>query len=136
MDAVNWLPILVAAAVTLVTGFIWYHPKLFGNAWMKASGVTPEQAQSGNMGLTFGLAYALGLLLAFFLQHLNGTIVQEIPTFSCGAQTGAMTGLLVAVPVMGVNALFERKSLSYVLINGGYWIVTMAIMGGILNVWQ
>ena len=33
------------------------------------------------------------------------------------------------------NALFEMKSAKYVLINVGYWILTFALMGGLLNAW-
>ena len=47
---------------------------------------------------------------------------------------GAM-GFLVAMPVLSTNALFEQKSFKYVMINAGYWIVTMALMGGLINAW-
>ncbi|WP_308224826.1 DUF1761 domain-containing protein [Flavobacterium sp. J372] len=36
---------------------------------------------------------------------------------------------------MAINALFERKSAKYVLINAGYFIVSLAIMGGIICQW-
>jgi len=49
----------------MVIGATWYHPKVLGNAWMKASGVTEQQAQSGNMILIFGLAYLFSFFLAF-----------------------------------------------------------------------
>lgn len=56
-------------------------------------------------------------------------------TFGHGALHGGLMGVFVVLPVMGTNALFERKSFKYVAINVGYWIVTMAIMGGILCQW-
>jgi hypothetical protein len=28
--------------------------------------------------------------------------------------------------------LFERKGFRYIAINGGYWIISMALMGGII----
>jgi hypothetical protein len=31
--------------------------------------------------------------------------------------------------------MFEKKSVKYVAINAGYWIVTLAIMGGIICQW-
>jgi hypothetical protein len=43
-----------------------------------------------------------------------------------------MIGLLIVLPIMGTNALFERKSFKYVLINVGYWTISLALMGGIL----
>ena len=39
---INFLAILLAALSTLVVGFIWYNPKVFGTIWMKETGVNPE----------------------------------------------------------------------------------------------
>ena len=53
-------------------------------------------------------------------------------TFKHGALHGFMTGLFFCLPVIGVGALFERRSWKYTLIAGGYWVVTGMIMGGII----
>ncbi|SCY69909.1 Protein of unknown function [Flavobacterium caeni] len=47
--SINFLAILVAALSTLPVGFIWYNPKVFGNLWMRESGMTEDKAKSGNM---------------------------------------------------------------------------------------
>jgi len=39
------------------------------------------------------------------------------------------------LPVMGVNALFERKGFKYIAINVGFWTVSLALMGGIICQW-
>ena len=39
------------------------------------------------------------------------------------------------MPILGIQAMFEKKSFKYVAINAGYWIVTLAIMGGIICEW-
>lgn len=67
-----------------------------------------------------------------YLQDFMNTYGDRFRTFKHGALHGAMTGLFLVLPVMGTNALFERKSLKYVAINVGYWTVTLALMGGIL----
>ena len=43
-------------------------------------------------------------------------------TFGHGALHGIMSGIFVALPIIGTNALFERKGAKYILINSGYWI--------------
>ena len=53
-------------------------------------------------------------------------------TFKHGAFHGALAGLFFALPVIGINALFDRKGWRYILINAGYWVVTLALMGGVL----
>ena len=42
----NWIAILLAAMSTLVVGFIWYNPKVFGNIWMKETGITMESEKN------------------------------------------------------------------------------------------
>ncbi len=53
-------------------------------------------------------------------------------TFKHGALHGTVGGFLVSLPIIAVNALFERKGFKYIAINAGYWIITMALMGGVI----
>ncbi|MFL5763516.1 MAG: DUF1761 domain-containing protein [Bacteroidia bacterium] len=53
-------------------------------------------------------------------------------TFKHGALHGTLAGILIATPILGTNALFERKGFKYIAVNCGYWIVCMALMGGIV----
>ena len=140
---VNWIALVVAAILPLVTGFIWYNPKVFGTAWMKESGMTEEKAKTMNPGKTYGLAVVFAFFLAFYIYM---TVMVGGPddmrhgaepylTFKHGALHGSMLALFIGLPMFATNALFEMKSARYVLINIGYWVVTMALMGGIVNAW-
>jgi hypothetical protein len=53
-------------------------------------------------------------------------------TFKHGALHGTIAGLFIALPIMGINAMFERKGLRYVAVNTGFWVVCLALMGGII----
>jgi len=53
-------------------------------------------------------------------------------TFKHGAFHGIVAGILFALPIMGINALFERRGFKYIAINTGYWIVSLALMGGVV----
>jgi len=140
---INWIALIVASIVPLVTGFIWYHPKVFGTAWMKETGMTEEKAKSMNPGKTYGLAVVFAFLIAFMMwpQVMVGGGpgeahgIEPYVTFKHGAFHGVLVGLFFILPVFATNALFEMKSAKYVLINSGYWIVTIALMGGIINAW-
>jgi len=59
----------------------------------------------------------------------------EFRTFKHGALHGVIAGLFIVLPVLGTNALFERKGWKYILINVGYWTLTLALMGGIICQW-
>ena len=153
-------PILLASAlIPMVIGAIWYNPKVLGSAWMKASGVTEEQVQTGNMVLIFGLAYLLSFFLAF---AINGLAVHQVGVFQLlgteaagseghtflttfmekygdrhrsfghGALHGGMGAILFALPLIGIISLFERRGWRYVMLHFGYWFIAMTLMGGVI----
>lgn len=153
----NFLALLLAALSTLLVGFVWYHPKVFGTVWMKESGVTEEKMKGSNMVAIFAMSILYAFFISFILQFLvvhqfgafgmiGGKVTEAKPsfeafmtdyrdafrTFKHGALHGSMTGLFFALPVIGVGALYERRSWKYVLIAGGYWVVSCMIMGGII----
>lgn len=53
-------------------------------------------------------------------------------TFKHGALHGTIAGIMIALPILGTNAMFERKGFKYIAVNCGYWIVCLALMGGII----
>ena len=163
MDFKFYVP-FVAALTPLILGFVWYNAKVFGKAWMNATGMTEEKAKGANMLLIFGLTYLFSLFVAFGLVSITihqvhifslfandpsamdqssetGMFMKSIfdktganfRTFKHGAFHGVIAGFLLALPIIGINALFERRSFKYIAINAGYWIVSMAIMGGIVS---
>lgn len=158
---INFLVLLIAAASTLLVGFVWYHPKVFGTIWMKEAGMTEEKMKGSNMALIFGMAVFYAFLIAMVLQFLvihqwgavsmtGGEVANAKPsyaafmadygtafrTFKHGMLHGFITGLFLALPIIGTNALFEKRSWKYTLISGGFWIVCFMLMGGIICAWS
>jgi hypothetical protein len=156
---INFIALLLAAIVTLVVGFIWYNPKVFGTIWMKENNLTQEELRTGNMLKIFGLTYVFSVMITMTLMsltiHQSGAIgmVGGPPmvnsakpsfhsfmadygmayrTFKHGALHGFISGLFFAFPLIGINGLFERKSWKYIFIHAGYWLVTLTLMGGII----
>ena len=74
----------------------------------------------------------IGQYLAAFMENHG----HKHRSFGHGALHGGIDGLLLATSVLGVNALFERKGFRYIAINGGFWIVCFALMGGIIAAWH
>ncbi|WP_298532241.1 DUF1761 domain-containing protein [uncultured Algibacter sp.] len=157
---INFLAVVAAAFSALVVGFIWYNPKVFGSAWMKEANMTEEKMNGANMAKIFVMAFIFAVLLAMSLMsmtiHQMGAFslaqgelgllpsyeafmndyANEFRTFKHGAFHGIIGGIFIALPILGTNALFERKSAKYILINSGYWIVTMGVMGAIICGWR
>lgn len=161
MDFLNVTAILVAAVLAVIIGFIWYHPKVFGTAWMRAAGLAEAELKGANMVKLSSLALLFAFMLGFSLEgiviHQSGTLslvggksANALPsyeafmvdyseafrTFKHGVLHGVMAGIFIALPILGTNALLERKSAKYILINSGYWIVALGVMGGIICSWK
>lgn len=158
----NFWAVLVSALVPIFVGAIWYNPKVFGNTWMKESGMTEEKARQANMLKIFGLCLIYSLMLAVMMPVL--TIHQFGPlgmiggpdfvdtaqpsyeafmadygdafrTFKHGALHGFMSGLFLALPIVAISSLFEQRSWKYIAISAGYWTVVLTLMGGIVCGW-
>ena len=56
-------------------------------------------------------------------------------SFGHGFFHGAMFGIFGLIPVVTSGAIYEQKGFKYVLIVGGYWAISSALMGGIISVW-
>jgi hypothetical protein len=129
--AINWLAVVAAAASSFLLGGLWYSA-LFSAAWMKAAGLTPEQARAGNPALIFGGSFVLALIAsATFALFLGGAV-----TLTQGALYGFTAGLCWVAGSFGMNYLFERKSLALFAINGGYHTLQFTLIGLILGAWH
>jgi len=158
---INFLALIAAALSTLVVGFIWYNPKVFGTVWMREMGLTEESMKGANMLKIFTMSIIYALMMTMILQTLvihqwgvMGLIENdmtkakpsfapfwsdyqnEFRTFRHGMLHGFVTGLFLALPIIGNNSLYERRTWRYTLINGGFWIVCFTIMGGIICAWK
>lgn len=130
INNLNWLAIVLATLSTFFIGSFWYSPLLFSKAWMAENGFTDADLESRNMVLIFCLALVLSFVMALNLALFIGPDATAVG----GAAAGAAAGVGWVAAALGMVALFERKTLRYVLINAGYLAVTFTVMGGILGV--
>ena len=154
----NFYMYFIVALIPMVVGFVYYHPKVLGNAWMKTNGFTEESLKGGNMALIFGLAYVFSLIIGLILTSLvihqtavfsimmpepgsdtatefnnfMATYGNNFRTFGHGVLHGVTYSILFVGPILGTVALFERRSWKYVLIHLGYWAISLGLMGGVL----
>ena len=124
---INYLAILLAALSTFLIGGLWYSPILFGKAWMKENKFSEDDMKKGNMAKIFGIAFALGVISAINLAMFMG----PEKDVTQGAIYGFASGIWVATFV-GTHYLFERKSFRLFLINAGYSVVALTVMGIII----
>ena len=51
-------------------------------------------------------------------------------TFKHGVFHGVIFTIMLIMPVIGINAIFERRSFKYVALHIGFWLISIGLMGG------
>jgi hypothetical protein len=135
MENMNWLSLIIATFIPMIVGFVYYHKAVAGNVWMKSLGITEADIQKGNMVVTMVVSLIMSFLLAFFLVNFNNSPGQEgeFDSFGHGAFHGVFIAIIVAMPILVTNGLFELKNFKNLAINVVYWMITLVLMGGILD---
>jgi hypothetical protein len=132
MDTVNVWAVLAAGTSAFVLGGLWYSRWLFAKPWQQAAGISDETLQRSNKALVFGAALLLSLLAALvFAMFLGPT-----PSLGLGLGSGFSAGLCWVAASLGINYLFEGKSMRLFLINGGYHTLQFTLYGLILALWH
>ena len=132
-NQINWLAVFVAALFTFVISGLWYSPVLFGKVWMRANGFTEEQVAGFNKARAFGGSFILALIMS---ANLAMFLADPKTTVAWGMAAGALAGIGWVAAGIGITALFENRSLCYIIVNGGYHIVAFVTMGAILGAWR
>jgi hypothetical protein len=125
---INLIAVGVAAVVAYALAALWYSPVLFFKAWQAELGLTDEQAKRASRPTTLAAAFLIVLAgtvaFAFFLGKV---------TPAQGALYGLTAGFVWVAGSIGINYLFEGKSLRFFLINGGYHTLEFTLIGLILG---
>ncbi|HEV3324624.1 MAG TPA: DUF1761 domain-containing protein [Puia sp.] len=129
---VNWIAVGVAGVSAFALGGVWYSPALFGKAWMTENNLSMEEVKAGNKGKIFGWSILLSLIM-------SANLAMYLRTPDINFQLGLLYGLLAGVWVLcgiAIVGLFELKTLRYILINGGYCLLALGLMGAIIGAWR
>lgn len=139
--SINWLAILVSAIASMVVGFLWYSPFLFGNAWMKLMDIkcdTPEekakmQKEAGPIYLqTFACCIISAAFLALVITRM--LVPSEDLLRGLKISFGVWLGFVATVQYTG--SLFNKRPKGLFLIDTGYQLVSYLVMGAIITKWQ
>jgi hypothetical protein len=132
MSGINLWAVIAAAISAFLLGGLWYSPLLFGKAWQRAAGLTDSQLKSGSQAMIFGASLLLSLIAAYVFAMFLGAS----PSLALGLGAGFAAGLCWVAASLGINYLFERKSLRLFFINGSYHTLQFTLYGFILGLWH
>jgi hypothetical protein len=134
--AIHPLSVVVSAFAVFAIGALWYSPLLFGKAWVKAHGYTPEkiEAMRASMGRSYGVSFVCYLVMAAAMSVLIGHM--DIMYVRGGVKLGAIIGVGFAATIGLTANMFSEKPLTTYVIDAGYQIVYLMAMGAILVAWR
>ena len=143
VTAINWFAVLGAAFASLIIGFVWYLPPVFGQLWANlvksygipyASDPDADPLAPANPLLPL-LIWLVGFLvnatvLAIVIEELNLTRVGE------AVLVATLGWLAFGATLSSWPAAFARWPWGIWLINNGCFLVTQIVMAIIITLWQ
>lgn len=130
----NYLANLVAAIACFLFEAAWY--TAFYTAWLTGVGRTDEWLKHSGPGIP--IQFATAILMAALMATAISCVMQLT-----GKQT-AWRGIKVSVllwagfvlTTWSTEYIFEVRPISLFLVNAGYWLLGMILMGAIVGAWK
>jgi hypothetical protein len=133
---INYWAVLVATLSTMVVGSIWYTPKVFGNYWMKKSGVTPSgDAKDAirpiliTLVVSFVSAWVLAGAIWISFEFYGGSFLSNSLVTAIVLWGGFTAARFIT------HDAFDKRPAGLTVLNVSHELVTFVVMALILGVW-
>ena len=133
---INYIAVILATLSSMVVGSVWYTPRVFGNYWMKASGVTP----SGNskdairpilitLVVSFITAWVLAGAAFIAFDFYGGSFLVSTLLTALILWAGFTAARFIT------HDAFDGRPTGLTVLNVAHELVTIVIMALIIGVW-
>ena len=131
----NYLAVLVAGVAVFVLGALWYMP-LFGKAWREARGITEQMAAEGqkDMGKTLAVIAVCNLVMAWAVAVVANYM--HLYSWMHGVKLGLLFWAGFALTMGLIETMTSRRKMAGFLIDTGYWLVSLLVIGVIVSLWH
>ncbi len=133
MTAINELAVIVTSFLAIALGSIWYSPLVFGAQWQKVAGLTDADLLLSKFELARSLAVAFFANVVVFT--VIAYLIRAAALFDMSRIELAVTLSALIVAALTSMAVWEKRSLAYVLIHAGYATFMIAIGVGVISYW-
>jgi hypothetical protein len=135
----SWVPLIALTVANFFLSWIYYSPAApWFKAWLRGIGKDPESFGASEEERKGMLALMVGGLVSSFLLPLGlQVLVRSVgaESFAAGALVGAVAWAAFAV-TQALNARFEGRKASVLVINGALYLATYVVYGGVIAVWR
>ena len=127
------LAVFFGALASFFIGMFWYSPVLFGNIWMKLSGInqkdvakTSASKMASLMIANFLATVIFGYVVAFVVQVFTGATYVDTLLISTLLWIG-----FVCVPSLN-RVLWENSPVRLFILNNSYWLIVTFVVVSII----
>lgn len=130
----NYLAIIVAAIACFAFEAVWY--SVFLDTWIRGIGHTRQWLESS--GMRPGYQYTTALVMAALMATAISCVTQLTgkQTALRGIKVGALLWTGFVLTTWSTEYIFEVRPISLYLVNAGYWLLGMLLMGAIVGAWK
>ena len=133
MSGINHVAVWVAGIAHFMLGAVWY--TALSKTWVAAIGKTEVQmVEHGNSPLPYIVALGGALIVAYTLAWLLPRVGAR--DAGGGAKTGATLAIALIATTMATNYGFEARPVVLWVINAGYMVFGMTLMGALIGAWK
>lgn len=136
LPEINYWAVILATLSSMVVGSIWYAPKVFGNYWMKAAGVTPSGKMSDAAGpiittliVSFITAWVLAGSVFLAWDFYGGSFFWAAIVTAVVLWAGFTAARFIT------HDAFDKRPSGLTMLNIAHELVTVVIMAIIIGVW-
>ncbi len=133
---INYGAVVLATLSSMIVGSIWYTPKVFGNYWMRVTGVRPSgDARNAvrpilvTLVVSFVTAWVLAGAVFIAWQFYGGSFLAN----------SVVTGILLWAGFTAARFVthdaFDRRPTGLTVLNVAHEFVTLLVMAIIIGVW-
>ena len=133
---INYWAVILATLSSMIVGSIWYTPRVFGNYWMKAAGVTPSGKTSDAVGpivvtvlVSFVTAWVLAGATFIAWDFYGGSFLWNAIVTAIVLWAGFTAARFVT------HDAFDQRPPGLTVLNIAHELVTVVIMAIIIGVW-
>lgn len=134
--SINYIAVILATLSSMVVGSIWYTPKVFGNYWMKAAGITPSgdakdaiRPIAVTVVVSFITAWVLAGAAYISFDFYGGSFLVNT----------LLTGLILWAGFTATRFIthdqFDKRPTGLTVLNVAHELVTIMVMALIIGVW-
>lgn len=132
IDKVYHPAAVISALAYYLLGWLWYGA-IFGGTWTRLANVSPGAMRASDP-VPYIVAAATSLVLAYVVALVLDRSTK--PSVAQGAALGLLLGVGLVASTMLENYLYEARPVSLWLINAGYVVVGMTMIGAIVGGWR